>query len=247
MIFIKTFPCYSKFLRWHSARFFRRNSTLWSLWHYSKPNKKQYFSLDELNHEMRAHNYGTNSVNKSLDDITSQILQKHKLQCSSAEMQTFFLHFATIIGHKVNHGTKEWKLYIVLRDILEIIFAKTIVKRAHELSADLAHEHHESFLACFLGQTLKPKHHKTVHHPSVMFMIGPLAFISSMRYESYHKKFKNVARTTNCRINLLKTFAKEKKLIPVCQLFNYLRRQCYSSKIWKTSRSGLGSKSQSII
>lgn len=184
--------------------------------------RKRYFTLEELNFEIRHHNYGPYSKNKSLDEITSTMLSKRDLKCSAAEMETFFLHLATIIGHKVKRGAKEWTLYITLRDIHALIFSKTIHKNSHELLAVLVREHHELYLNCFPGETLKPKHHYMLHYPRIMQMIGPISLISSIRYEAYHKKFKNVARTTQCRINLLTTFSKKIEFQFANFLVNYV-------------------------
>lgn len=130
-----------------------------------------------------------------------------KIRSSAAEMHSLFTHFALIIGHKVDPQSVEWKLYLKLRKIMAIVFSKTIHRRSFELLAFLVKEHHELYIICFGRNSLKPKHHFMVHYPKMCFMIGSLQSISSMRYESFHKKFKNVANTTTCRINLLTTFA----------------------------------------
>ena len=111
--------------------------------------RKRYFTLDELNFEVNAHNYGPYKKNKSLDGITFNVLHNRNLQCSAAEMVTFFLHLATIIGHKVNRCCKEWRIYTILRDIYAMIFAKTIDTNCHQLLTVLVCEHHELFLNCF--------------------------------------------------------------------------------------------------
>lgn len=169
--------------------------------------KKGYFTLHELNHLIKSHNYGPCIKNKSIDDITTEMLDKDKIKCSGAEMETFFINFATIIGHKIPHDEDEWKLYIKAREIYAIITAKVAVRGAPELLQNLICEHHELFLMCFPNKHFKPKHHLWVHYPSVMDMVGPVSRISSLRYEAYHKKFKNVSKITACRINLLTTFA----------------------------------------
>lgn len=169
--------------------------------------KKGYFTLQELNHLMKTHYYGPCIKNKSIDDITTEMLDKDKIKCSGAEMETFFISFATIIGHKIPYDENEWKLYIKAREIYSIITAKLAVRGAPELLRNLIGEHHELFLICFPNKHFKAKHHLWVHYPSVVDMVGSVSRISCLRYEAYHKKFKNVSRMTTCRINLLTTFA----------------------------------------
>lgn len=169
---------------------------------------QNYFTLEELNGNIKFHNYGPFVKNKKIDPITIENLENTKLKSSGEEMKTLMLNFALIIGHRVDRECPVWKLYLVLRDILSIVTSKTVHCRTYELLANLVSEHHELYLQCF-KDTLKPKHHFMVHYPRMLMMVGPTGLISSMRYESYHKKFKNVANVINCRINLLTTFAKK--------------------------------------
>lgn len=171
--------------------------------------KKGFFTLDELNHSIKTHNYGPCVKNKSIDDITSDMLERDRIKCSGAEMETFFINFATIIGHKVPHDADEWKVYIKSREIYAIIAAKVAVQGACQLLCDLVSEHHDLFLMCFPDKHFKTKHHLWLHYSDVMDEVGPVSRISSLRYEGYHKKFKNVSRITACRINLLTTFARK--------------------------------------
>lgn len=167
------------------------------------------FTLDELNANIRYHNYGPVVKNKKIDPITVEMLDKNKIRSSGEEMHILVASFAFIIGHRINKDSLEWKLYVVLRRILSIVTAKTIHKRTHEFLSDLITEHHRLYLQCFPDDTLKPKHHFMVHYPRIMQRIGPLSSVSCLRYESYHKKFKNISKVVSCRINLLTTFAKK--------------------------------------
>lgn len=170
---------------------------------------KKYFTLEELNTNIRYHNYGPFVKNKKIDPITVENLENVHLRTSGSEMQTLVVNLAFIIGHRVDRDCLEWKLYIVLRQILMIVTSKVVHKRAYQLLSTLVSEHHELYLQCFPYDLLKPKHHFMVHYPRTMQMVGPIGPISSMRFESYHKKYKNVANVITCRINLLETFAKK--------------------------------------
>lgn len=167
---------------------------------------KNYFTLDELNSNVKYHDYGPFIKNKKIDPITVDDLEKTKLRTSGEEMKVLLINFGLIIGHRVDHDCPEWHLYIVLRQILSIVTSKTIHCRTYELLESLVSEHHELYLQCF-QDTLKPKHHFMVHYARILHMVGPTGLISSMRYESYHKKFKNVANVISCRKSLLTTFA----------------------------------------
>lgn len=72
--------------------------------------------------------------------------------------------------------------------MIDMLTAKAVNERTFELVESLIEEHHELYLKCF-DDTLKPKHHNLER---IMRMVGPLKPISSMRFESFHKKFKNI-------------------------------------------------------
>lgn len=144
---------------------------------------KNYFTLEKLNANIKHYNYGPFVKNKKIDSITPENLQNIGLRTSAEEMKTLVLNFASIIGHRVPHDCPEWKLYIVLREIVTIVTAKIIHCRTFELLANLVSEHHELYLQCFPYDTLKPKHHFMVHYPLIMRMIGSISLISSMRYK----------------------------------------------------------------
>lgn len=78
---------------------------------------------------------------------------------------------------------------------------KTIHKDTHILLQTLIKEHHELFQSVFKTE-LSPKMHFMVHYPRIMRSIGPLCYVSSMRYESFHKIFKNIIKNNNCRKNI---------------------------------------------
>lgn len=167
------------------------------------------FTLDELNANIRFHNYGPFAKNKKMDPITIEMLNNKKLRTTGEEMFILVVNFAFIIGHRVNKYSPEWKLYLVLRQILSIVTAKTVHIRTYQLLSSLVSAHHALYLQCFPEDNLKPKHHFMAHYPRIMQAIGPLSSVSCMRYESFHKKFKNISKVVNCRINLLTTFAKK--------------------------------------
>lgn len=182
---------------------------------------KNFFTLDELNSNIKHHNYGPFLKNKKIDPITVDNLESTNLKMSGEEMKTFVIYFSLIIGHRVDRNCPEWKLYIVLREICSIVTLKTVHCRSYELLETSVSEHHELYLKCFPYDTLKPKHHFMVHYPRILHMVGPVDLISLMRYESYHKKFKNFAKVITCRVNLLTTFSRKAEYQIANFLLNY--------------------------
>lgn len=166
----------------------------------------EVFDLETLNFKIKHHNFGPNLANTNIVEISKEMLEKNKIKTSASEMLNLFTHFSLIVGDFFDsYDVPEWSIYIKLREIMSIIFEKTIHIQKFQLLKVLISEHHELYID--LIGPLKPKHHFMVHYPRILQNVGPLAHISSIRFESFHKKFKHVAKNSQCRINLLHTFA----------------------------------------
>lgn len=68
------------------------------------------------------------------------------------------------------------------------------------------------------NDTLKRKHHFLLHYPNLILKLGPLAHISSMRYEAKHREFKQYAHVSCSRINLPHSLA-NKHQMKLCHRF----------------------------
>lgn len=165
----------------------------------------KFFDLEMLNYKIKHHNFGPNVTNTNIVQITREMLQNQKIKTSANEMLNLFTHFSLIVGNLFDSfDVPEWSIYIKLREIMTIVFGKTVHIQTFELLKVLISEHHELYVD--LIGPLKPKHHLMIHYPHILQNVGPLSHISSIRFESFHKKFKNVAKSSNCRKNLLHTF-----------------------------------------
>lgn len=152
---------------------------------------------------MRAHNFGPLAKNKNITFITPEMLTKGKLLTSASEMLTLFLHFPYIVVNVVDdHELPKWQVYALLREIVEIVLRKSVHKDTHILLKTLIAEHHELFQTTFKRE-LSPKLHLMTHYPSFMKYIGPLVFVSSMRFEPFHTIFKTIIKGNNNRINII--------------------------------------------
>lgn len=82
--------------------------------------ERNLFSLETLNNKIRFFNYGENEA--TLPDIKLENLVKESLGFSSSEMISFMNIFPYLIGSYVPCGDKHWQLYLILRQILDILF-----------------------------------------------------------------------------------------------------------------------------
>lgn len=157
-----------------------------------------FFSLEKLNDRIYKHDYGPTATNINRVLITRSMFKQKKMKLSASEMLTFLNHFPLMIGDLIDVNCLEWKLYLILNEIVAIVFEKTAHPLKYQQLESLVAEHHQIYVHCF-GDTLKPKHHFMLHYPRIMKNVGSLSQFTSMRFESNHKIWKDVAKNITCR------------------------------------------------
>lgn len=134
------------------------------------------------------------------------MIKNNSIRASAAETLTLFVHFAFIIGDLVVHRyCPEWKIYLLMREIISTVFEKIVHRNAKFLLRKLISEHHELFLKTFRDQHLTPKMHFMLHYPEILDLVGPIFFLSTLRFESFHTIFKSVVKNIKCRKNIVKS------------------------------------------
>lgn len=144
--------------------------------------------------------------------ITVQHLKKGIVKMSASEMSSFILFFSVLVGDKVPEENESWSLYLLLREILLMVSARTITENTHLDLKEKIQEFNFLFKDIF-NEHLKPKFHILTHYPTCMQEIGPLANSAVFRFESEHQPFKQYAHIMNSRINLSFTCALKKQLM----------------------------------
>lgn len=133
------------------------------------------------------------------------------------------LGFVTIlnllIGDLIPIESKEWTIYKHLREILGIVLSTSKKPGISDYLSVIIEEHHAMFLECFNSFT--PKYHLLTHYPFIYSKVGSIHDLSSFRYENKHQESKQIARTSNCRKNLLLTIFLKHQLKFAYVLFSY--------------------------
>src|ERR1700744_1823949 len=119
-------------------------------------------------------------------------------------MMGLFTDLAFMIKDLVPVDLPEWSVYLLLREIISIVLQKKVHKNTHHLLRTIVTEHHILFQKVF-DSKLTPKLHLMIHYADVMELIGPICILSSMRFESFHRIFKNIIKNLNCRKNILES------------------------------------------
>ncbi|XP_039310574.1 uncharacterized protein LOC120358896 isoform X1 [Solenopsis invicta] len=159
------------------------------------------FTLSGLNYSLQMFHYGPSIQNKP-PSISDDFATKNKFKMTASEMLTFCKLFGVIIGHKVkSYNDPFWKLYLLLKEIIEFIFSKSVSQESASAFKILVEEHHIQYLKC-TKQYLKPKHHNLIHYARVMMQCGPLVSLSVIRLEGFHKALKKISNVVMSRQNI---------------------------------------------
>lgn len=170
-----------------------------------------YFTIDTLNNRIESFNYGTIDIRNRPPLISNDSLKHGSIKMSASETLCFTKYLTLIIGELVPLNSELWSLYIVLKQIMDIIFDKCLKFEDIQLCKLLITEHHELYIRLF-NTNLKPKFHHMIHYPLIMEQCGPLSLIWSMRFESKHKQLKDTAKSITSRKNSPYTLALKHQL-----------------------------------
>lgn len=172
--------------------------------------KLKYFTIDALNNKIAGFNYGPDNRDKPVQ-LSMVNLRKGNLRLNAAEMNSFVKYFGVMVGDCVPQNDKYWQIYIVLCDVLTLVFSNSFSLSQVTSFNDMAAKLCEMYTTLF-QVTLKPKFHNLLHYSSAILRSGPLRYISSMRYEAKHRPSKIAAKSTANRINMTLTLARKQQL-----------------------------------
>ncbi|KYN12664.1 hypothetical protein ALC57_15161 [Trachymyrmex cornetzi] len=159
------------------------------------------FILSGLNYSLQMFDYGPSIQNKP-PLIAPDFATKSKLKMTASEMLTFCQLFGVIIGHNVkSYNDPFWKLYLLLKEIIEFVFTKSVSQESVSTFKILVEEHHIQYMKC-TKQDLKPKRHNLIHYARVMMQCGPLVSLSVIRLEGFHKVLKKISNVVMSRKNI---------------------------------------------
>lgn len=130
---------------------------------------------------------------------------------SAAETACLVKYFGLIIGDLIPRNDEVWQIYIALRKIIEIAMSPSVDKEACSLLSTYISEHHNLYIN-LKGQPLTAKFHNVVHYPRLMFFFGPLALLSTARFDSEHRVAKSVSTSVACRKNICWTIGRKIQL-----------------------------------
>ena len=140
--------------------------------------------------------------------VKSQIKIKQK----AVKIHCLFKLLPLIIGDKIPNENKHWHLFLILSDIVDIVYSNDLSFSLIAQLDWLIQEHHQLYKDLFPHETLKPKHHNLVHYPNALRQLGSLTDYLTLRFEAKHSYIKSSAYTVhNCK-NLTYSVAKKHQI-----------------------------------
>ena len=180
--------------------------------------KEERLKLSILNSRLNSFNYYHNGLSNKIPNISEAELDHCKLKMSGIEMMNFVYLFSMLVGDLIQQKDPVWKMYIHLRQIVDIIMCHTVFEGGINLLRVLIAENLAMYKEVFPNERVKPKMHDFIHYPTVMEQCGPIVKLSSLRFESKHKKKKIEANATSSRKNITYTLGIKERLV-MCYRF----------------------------
>uniref|UniRef100_A0A914Y9J8 C2H2-type domain-containing protein n=1 Tax=Panagrolaimus superbus TaxID=310955 RepID=A0A914Y9J8_9BILA len=145
-------------------------------------------------------------------------------------------------GFRLN--TPIWQLFLKLQRIIDIIWAHVIDENTTAMLDQLIQNYLRDFHA--LGGNMTIKAHLPLHYPRVIREMGPLRYLSSMRFEAKHRPFKQYAKVNRCHKNLPMTLA-SKSTIMFANLLHQMKKGNYISSLRKSRSQGKYKRGLAVV
>jgi hypothetical protein len=170
--------------------------------------EKELFDLEFLNNRILAFDYGKIEIKNRPCPIRSN-QRIFNIKESATKMKCLFKFLPFLIGDKIPKNNQYWKLYLILSNIVNILYSTSITSSMTSQLEWLVEEHNTLHKTLFPDILLKVKHHNLVHYASCIRNLGNLVGYDNLRFEADHVYSKTSAYTIHNNINLLYSVAKK--------------------------------------
>lgn len=203
--------------------------------------QKKYFTLEELNMRIKQFSVSSEDSNKPPAITKNEKKEKLNLKYSASEMLYLTRYLGLIIGDLIPLNDEHWKMYILLRKIVDILICPQMTLSQIRDLVRLILDLNSAYIRFY--ETLKPKFHFLIHYARILLLFGPCVHFWCMRFESRHRDIRASAQGTSSKINLLFTVAL-KQVLKMCEFLN--NNQCEDDVVFD-SKSSLGNGKYSSV
>lgn len=177
--------------------------------------KYKFFTIEILNERICT---VSSSRDKNVTPVLKhEAIKNKKIILTASEMHYLVNNLVIFVGDLVPIGNPTWKLYLMMRQITNIVLFDIISNEIIDVFSSTVSQYLKLYLELFEGK-LRIKHHNLLHYGQLMRKFGPLKHMSSIRFEGKHKMFKNNSKVVTSRKNPSYTFAVRHQLY-LCNRF----------------------------
>lgn len=115
-------------------------------------------------------------------------------------MKYLVLNICLIIGDIIPVNNVIWELYLILRQIVCIVFLHAVNRQIIDLLEVLVFEY-LSLHGKLFPNSLKYKHYNLLHYPRIMRTYGSLKNMTCIRFEAKHLEIKENSKICKTRVN----------------------------------------------
>ncbi len=169
--------------------------------------EEKCFSLELLNERIAAFDYGYENQKNKPSAIINLRTSENAIRQTASQMWCLLLFLPFLLGDLIDPKSPHWHLFLLLREICDIIFAPVVSKGLAAYLKQLIIDHHTQFKLLYPGRNLIPKHHFMTHYSSIMTLFGPLSKLWCMMFEAKHHPLKRQAQVICNFRNISKTLA----------------------------------------
>lgn len=179
-----------------------------------------FFSLEHLNNLIVEWKYDPcDSKNKPEKPSKLFLSGKATIKGFATQIFALFRHLSLFVGNCVPVGNQVWQLYLLLREIMDIIMSHKIPVSHIAYLQRKIHLFCLEFKALFPSCSFPCKMHYLIHYPSCIQKFGPLVDIWAIRFEAKHQYFKDISRKVHNWKRISHTLAMRHQF---CQCFYFI-------------------------
>ncbi|XP_064458858.1 uncharacterized protein LOC135369124 [Ornithodoros turicata] len=184
------------------------------------------FSLDDLNKEVVRFDYAPYDQKNKPEQLSREfVFSKGNMKGRASQVFCVFRHLPFYVGQRVPSDNPVWKLYTLLREVVDVIMSRVIPVPHIPYLQRLIHFFLIDFHSLFPSARVPCKFHYLVHYLSFIYKFGPLVNLWAMRFEAKHQYVKDIARKCRNFKNITLTLSTKHQFLQM-YTFSQSNSQC---------------------
>lgn len=153
---------------------------------------EKFFTLDEFNRALVHFDYGYTETDKPVPILHRHFQSDKPLRSSASQMLLLVQILPFLIGEKIPESDENWKCFLLLRKIVDIVICPAITESVASSLKLLIKEHHTAFLILYPSNFISKMHFIT-HYPEQLLQLGPMIRSWTIRHEAKLNFFKQAS------------------------------------------------------